>query len=105
MRCIIAWNLALDENGKPNVGPFPCGGVVTGRSGTREIKRSGQYWAFAHYSRAFRRGATVLPSDAGIKNISHLPAQNPDSAHALVLKNTASTHRKARIYLVTRAVS
>ena len=28
-RCIIGWNLALDEKGLPNIGPFPCGGVVT----------------------------------------------------------------------------
>jgi glucosylceramidase len=53
-RCIVGWNLALDEKGKPNVGPFTCGGLVTIHSGTREITRSGQYWAFAHYSRAIR---------------------------------------------------
>ena len=28
-RCITGWNLALDEEGKPNVGPFSCGGLVT----------------------------------------------------------------------------
>jgi glucosylceramidase len=56
-RSITAWNLALDEHGKPNIGPFPCGGVVTINSKTKEITRSGQYWAFAHYSRVIRRGA------------------------------------------------
>jgi glucosylceramidase len=28
-RSITAWNLALDEQGRPNIGPFPCGGLVT----------------------------------------------------------------------------
>jgi glucosylceramidase len=47
-RSITSWNLALDELGRPNLGPFPCGGVVTINSQTKEITRSGQYWAFAH---------------------------------------------------------
>ena len=49
-RCFIAWNLALDEAGKPNIGPFNCGGVVTIDSKTGEITRSGQFWALAHYA-------------------------------------------------------
>jgi glucosylceramidase len=93
MRCIIGWNLALDENGKPNIGPFPCGGVVTVHSSTSEITRSGQYWALAHYSRAFRRGATILPSEGGIKDIHHVAAENPDGTHALVLTNTGTARQ------------
>jgi glucosylceramidase len=93
MRCIIGWNLALDENGKPNIGPFPCGGLVTVHSGTSEITRSGQYWGFAHYSRAFRRGATILPSNGEIKDIHHVAAENPDGTHALVLTNTGTARR------------
>src|SRR5262249_50265749 len=54
---ITGWNLALDEKGRPNIGPFPCGGMVTINSATKEITRSGQYWAFAHFSRVVRRGA------------------------------------------------
>ena len=27
------WNAALDEHGRPNIGPFTCGGLVTVRSG------------------------------------------------------------------------
>src|SRR6516165_7196966 len=49
-RCFIAWNLALDEAGNPNLGPFNCGGVVTIDSKTGEITRSGQFWALAHYA-------------------------------------------------------
>src|SRR6266851_2899401 len=63
-RCIIGWNLALDENGKPNIGPFDCGGMVTIHSRTQELSRSGQYWAFAHYARALRRGARRFNSSA-----------------------------------------
>jgi glucosylceramidase len=93
MRCIIGWNLALDENGKPNIGPFPCGGVVTIHSQTREITRSGQYWAFTHYSRAFRRSSTVIQSDGDIKDVCHVVARNPDGTYVAVLTNTGAAGR------------
>jgi glucosylceramidase len=93
LRCIIGWNLALDENGKPNIGPFSCGGVVTVHSQTREITHSGQYWAFAHYSRAFRRSSTIIQSDGEIKDVHHVVAENPDGTHAAVLTNTGSVPR------------
>ncbi len=90
LRCIISWNLALDEMGKPNIGPFSCGGLVTVHSATREIIRSGQYWAFAHYSRALQLGARVIDSDGDIKNIHHMAALNPDGSYVVVLTNTGA---------------
>ena len=90
LRCIIGWNLALDEMGKPNIGPFSCGGLVTVHSETREIVRSGQYWAFAHYSRALQRGARVIDSDGDIKNVHHIAALNPDGSYVVVLTNTGA---------------
>src|SRR5262249_16946005 len=82
LRCIIGWNLALHQNGQPNIGPLPCGGLVTIHSQTREITRSGQYWAFAHYSRAFRRSSMVVPSDGQIKDVCHVVAASPDGSYA-----------------------
>src|SRR6185369_12237995 len=87
-RCIIGWNLALDEKGTPNIGPFPCGGIVTINSKTREITRSGQYWGFAHYSRAIHRGAKRFESRGEIEGVSHVAFANPDGGHALVLSNS-----------------
>lgn len=97
MRCIIAWNIALDENGKPNIGPFPCGGVVTVHSGTGDITRSGQYWAFAHYSRAIRRSGAVVQSDGEIKDIHHVVAANQGGTYAAVLTNTGTDRRNVWI--------
>jgi len=86
-RSITAWNLALDEHGRPNIGPFPCGGVVTIDSQTREITRSGQYWAFAHYARAIRRGARRFDSQTAAADLQHVAAQNPDGQQVLVMTN------------------
>jgi glucosylceramidase len=84
---VTAWNLALDERGRPNIGPFPCGGFVTIDSRTGAITRSGQYWAFAHFSRSIRRGARRFTSSSNLKDISHVACQNPDGEKVLVLAN------------------
>jgi len=102
MRSIIAWNIALDEQGKPNIGPFSCGGVVTINSRSHEITRSGQYWAFAHYSRHLRRNAVLVDSDMvggqeKASGVDHVAAFNPDGGYVLVLTNTSSAPQQAEI--------
>jgi glucosylceramidase len=92
-RSITSWNLALDEKGKPNIGPFSCGGVITVDNATRKVTRSGQYWAFAHYCKHVRRGARVFQTDGvgegkGTANpVSHTGFRNPDGSFVVVLAN------------------
>jgi len=86
---ITGWNLALDEHGRPNIGPFPCGGLVTIHSQTKEITRSGQYWAFAHFSRLIRRGAHRFDSQGILANVDHVACENPDGERVLVIANSA----------------
>lgn len=98
-RSITAWNLVLDERGKPNIGPFSCGGVITVENGTRKVTRSGQYWAFAHFSRHIRRGATVFQTNgiaatgANAGSVSHAGFINPDGTHIMVVANTGPEQR------------
>ena len=91
-RCqsLTGWNLALDENGRPNIGPFPCGGLVTVHSQTKEITRSGQYWAFAHFSRLICRGARRFDSQGILPDVDHVACENPDGQKVLVITNTAA---------------
>ncbi len=86
-RCIVGWNLVLDEKGSPNIGPFPCGGVVTVNSNTHEITRSGQYWAFAHFSKSIHRGAQVIASRGDVHGIDHVVFENPDGSGVMVVTN------------------
>ena len=86
-QCIVAWNIVLDEKGNPNIGPFRCGGVVTMDSQTHKISRSGQYWAFAHYSKVIARGAWVIASQGEIAGVDHVAFENPDGSRVLVLTN------------------
>ncbi len=100
-RSITAWNVALDEQGKPNVGPFSCGGLVTVENATHKVTRSGQYWALAHYSRHVQRGARVIAaSDSGV---SVAAFQNPDGGMVVVLAN-CGPERRAQLVLVPKAL-
>jgi glucosylceramidase len=84
---ITGWNLALDEQGRPNIGPFSCGGLVTIHSQTREIRRSGQYWAFAHFSRTIRRDAERFESEGAVAKLDHVACENPDGQKVLIVTN------------------
>jgi glucosylceramidase len=89
-QAITGWNLALDEKGRPNIGPFPCGGLVTIHSQTNEITRSGQYWAFGHFSRFVRRGAKRFQSDCKVQNVDQVAFENPDGQKVLVVTNSGA---------------
>jgi glucosylceramidase len=101
-RSITGWNLALDENGKPNIGPFTCGGMVSIHSQTKEITRSGQYWGLAHYSRAIQRGARRFDSRGAFEDGTHVAFANPDGSKAVVLTNAGASEKKARLLLAGR---
>lgn len=103
-RTIIAWNYALDEKGNPNIGPFSCGGLVTIHSQTKAITRSGQYWAFAHFSRHVRRGARAFDSAGTIPDVSHVAFENPTASRVLVLANGGKTTTSPRIALGASAI-
>jgi len=95
-RSITAWNLVLDEKGNPNIGPFPCGGVVTVENGTVEnashkVTPSGQYWALAHFSKHVRRGAKVMASSGKTDGpVSQVAFRNPDGSYVAVLANSGA---------------
>jgi glucosylceramidase len=101
-RCIIGWNLALDENGKPNIGPFKCGGTVTINSQTKEITRSGHFWAMNHFARSIRRGARRFGSESGPGGVHHVAFQHPNGRRALVITNPGAT-RSVQVQLAGRA--
>ncbi len=84
--CAITWNLMLDRQGKPNVGPYTCGGLVTlQRDGT--FLKSGQYHALRHFSQHLQRSAMRIASSTNTPGLRHLAVRNPDGGFALVVTN------------------
>jgi len=89
-RSITGWNLALDEQGRPNIGPFSCGGLITIHARDKSFSYSGQFWAFGHYSRFIRRGAVRIESQGTTPNLEHVAFENPDGRRVVVLTNSGS---------------
>jgi glucosylceramidase len=105
-RCIVCWNLLLNEKGQPNIGPFSCGGLVTVNSKTGQLTRSGQYHAYAHYSRVIQRGARILASYGDLPGTDHVAAQNPDGSRVLVVTNrNDASQQRLQCTLGTRALN
>jgi len=92
-RAIVNWNLVLDENGKPNIGPFQGPGMITIDSRTREIKRGPNYWVLKHFAHAAARGAKVIDSRGGIEKIGHVAVAKPDGRISLVVSNTGEARK------------
>jgi glucosylceramidase len=86
-RSITSWNFALDEKGRPNIGPFSCGGLLTIHSQSKDISYSGQYWAMRHFSRFIRRGARRFDSQSETAELYHAAFENPDGQKILILTN------------------
>lgn len=95
----MSWNLVLGEHGKPNIGPFACGGVLTLNSQTGQLTRSGLYWALAHYSKFMQHGARVFATHGDLPNIDHIAAQNPDGSRVLILTNRAGDGQQVQCAL------
>ncbi|HKR27753.1 MAG TPA: glycoside hydrolase family 30 beta sandwich domain-containing protein, partial [Acidobacteriaceae bacterium] len=99
---------ALDEHGKPNIGPFSCGGTITIENGSHKVTKSGQYWAFAHFSRHVRRGAKVFatsglapaPRDAAV---THCGFIHPDGKRVLVIANRGA-EEQVQVVMGSQAV-
>ena len=66
------------------------GGTVTVENGSHKVTSSGQYHAFAHYTRHVKRGAKLLSTGdakADEKALSHVAFRNPDGGNVLVVAN------------------
>jgi glucosylceramidase len=78
--------------------------VVTIDSQTKEITRSGEYWALAHYSRVIRRGARRFDSQSSAVALQHVALENPDGQQVLVVTNPGPA-RKIELRLADMAAS
>lgn len=105
-RSFTGWNLALDQFGGPNVGPFFCGGLVTRNSETNELSYSGQYKAFSHIAKFMKKNAVIYrveQTGGGLEMFRFPPTeevplqtscvQNEDGSICYFLMN-ANTHKE-----------
>ena len=88
-RGLITWNLLLDQDGNPNIGPFRCGGLVTVKpDGT--LVESGQYWTLRHFSQHVKRQAARVATHSDASELQHIGFRNPDGSTVLIVTNTGA---------------
>ena len=74
---------------------------MTIHSQSKEITRSGQYWAFAQFARFIRRGAKRFATETSATDLGHVAVENPDGSSVLVLTNKGPA-RSASVQLGAR---
>lgn len=87
---ITVWNLALDEEGYPNVGPFNCRGIIEISRDGKCVKRSKEYFTLAHFSKYIKRGARrIIVRKLDVPpNFDVVAFENPDGTAVVVVANT-----------------
>lgn len=109
-KSFCGWNLILDENGGPNIGPFFCAGLATVNSQTGELSYSGQYKAFKHLTKIKRdaeifdtklvgEGANYAAYPKMDVPVHSVFAKNPDGTRVLVISNTNTTKQQLQMEL------
>lgn len=88
-RSVTGWCFATDERGRPNIGPYQLGGLMTIDSKAKDIYHSGQFWAMEHYARFIQRGAVRIDSQSASKDLSHSAFRNPDGSLIVIITNSA----------------
>lgn len=91
IRSITVWNLALDEEGAPTVGPFDCKGTIEIDRITHAIHRTVEYFTLGHFSKYVKPGAKrlVLNRHFVSNNLDAAAFENPDHRVVVIVSNTA----------------
>ncbi len=114
VRCMIDWNVVLDETGHPNIGPFDLKGTLTIDSTSHRVTARGpNYWAIKHLNQIAPRGATVIESSGRIDRLAHVAFIDADGRKGVMLTNSGAARtvrirnggRMARIALPASSVT
>lgn len=97
-KCVLLWNLALDQNAGPtNGGCTNCRGVVTINNSNGSYAREVEYYVLGHASKFVDPGAVRIASNipGSIENVAF---RNPDGSKVLIALNNgnASTSFKVK---------
>ena len=92
-RSIFCWNTALNEGGKPHIGPFfqferqDGGGMVQIHSKTGEVRYGCQYYTLGHLSKYIKRGAVRIASECDVEGIRQVAFRNPNGEYVVIIVN------------------
>ncbi len=93
-----AWVAILDEQGRPNNGPFPATkAILRLDSATGRVEPLFEYYNYGHFMKFIRRGAVRIDSSPSTKDLSHVAFRNPGGDLVLVLANTTAEPKPVEV--------
>jgi glucosylceramidase len=100
-----AWVTILDENGKPNNGPFDASHtIITLDPTTRKPTEHFDFLLYGHFMKFIQPGAVRVDSSS-LRSAPNVAFRNPDGNLVLIVVNASGSEQKFAIQTVGRGVS
>jgi O-glycosyl hydrolase len=101
-----AWVMVLDEQGRPNNGPFPSKIALSRlNSDTLRLENFFEYYNYGHFMKFVARGAVRIGSEPSTKELSNVAFRNPDGSAVAIAVNTGDVARDVVLVSGGRHVS
>ncbi|MBL9169787.1 MAG: hypothetical protein JNN07_18755 [Verrucomicrobiales bacterium] len=101
-----AWVVMLDDQGKPNNGPFPAThAIVKLNSKTLQPERLLEYYVYGQFMRFVQRGAVRIESTSARADLKHVAFRNPDGKLVLVVVHCGTQESTVRVGAGAQAFS
>lgn len=98
-----AWVTILDDNGKPNNGPFDASRtLITLDPRTRKPNEHFDYFLHGQFMKFIERGAVRVGSKGSTRSLAHVAFGNPDGEVVLVAVNAGSRERSFHLIYAGR---
>lgn len=95
-----AWVTMLDENSKPNNGPFPASRtILTLNPKTLEVTEHFDFDLYGHFMKFIARGAVRIGSSEAAGDLANVAFRNPDGRLVLVVINTGNGEREVDVVI------
>jgi glucosylceramidase len=83
-----AWVTMLDDNGKPNNGPFPASrATLKLHSQTLMVSENFEFYLYGHFMKFVQHGAQRIQSTEGDRSFNTVAFRNPDGGLVLIAVN------------------
>lgn len=100
-----AWVIMLDENRKPNNGPFAASRTIIERNTTEnKTVYYFDYYMYGHFMKFIPRGSRIISSTGIEKDISHLACLTPDGEMVVILINNSGGRKETRVVHQNRQI-
>jgi len=100
-----AWVIMLDENRKPNNGPFPASRTIIERNtATNKTVYNFDYYLYGHFMKFISPGSTIISSQSVNASIGHIASINREGNVSVVLVNSSENKKKAKLVYQTKQI-